>query len=104
MRHHDEVSDALFSAAEYLSENGWHQGALFAPSSSEEPPACAMGALKAATTGHYQVEWQALTVLRKSLGLTGLDPDFKDLIAVWNDAPERTAEDVILALKRPSVE
>lgn len=90
-----DAGHTLREAAEYISEHGWTQGDL----SNSEGGVCALGALNCvAGIGNIRAH-DAATALWDYLdlrdSLTALHP-----VAVWNDAPERTAEDVILAMKR----
>ncbi|MEU3052242.1 DUF6197 family protein [Streptomyces griseus] len=105
----EDVSENLLAAADQISAHGWHQGALHPVEAYPNEgipdmttaPACAMGAIFAqssdSTTGAAAIEH-----LRESLGLPGMESweGPKHPVAAWNDDPSRTAEDVILALKR----
>ncbi|MEU3052241.1 DUF6197 family protein [Streptomyces griseus] len=113
--------ERLAAAAEHLSTHGWHQGDIYAPGEDDQYPAtmkqydewtktarsCALGAIQACGERSYHLESTAANLLREHLGLgfgRGLGEDgnsmiFQDPIAVWNDDPSRTAEDVILAMK-----
>lgn len=102
--------EVLEQAAEAIAEHGWHQGYLTsgdptAPDHKDGNPErmCAVGAINYAATGSAFL-WsteddpmlapRARQLLRKRLGGACIS------IPSWNDAPERTAEDVILALKK----
>lgn len=85
----------LLDAARYIETHGWVQGEL----GTCDGPVCAMGAL------HYlpgvmpenQVEaWgRLMTYLKLSNEIVNqLHP-----IAAWNDAPERTKDEVVAALR-----
>jgi hypothetical protein len=116
-----EAQDVLRKAAEAISEKGWHQGTLV----NKKGQLCAMGGILTAV-GYEKVRsvaqgWNTFVTLRD---LSDDDPDVlfqketliqaatgrlieyladqgeNTEIAVWNDATERTAEDVILALKQ----
>lgn len=111
----DEV---LHGSANYLGRNGHIQGQMSAPGSdAEEPPACALGAMKRvsleladdATTG-WDVYIRAADRLGRHLRKTGEVGDYGNelpphlQVPEWNDRPGRTAEDVILAMKRAADE
>ena len=93
--------DVLREAARILMRDGWIQGALHGDNGAGH---CAIGATCAArdelglsftlsdSAGFMLFRW----LLREYGPLRG--------VAAWNDAPERTAEDVILALKRAAEE
>jgi hypothetical protein len=91
--------DALLEAARVLMEDRWCQGELHSPDGEH----CVAGALGQA---HYRLRssFGALdtactrmrVVIRSEYGTASFPR--------WNDAPERTAEDVILALKRAAEE
>jgi hypothetical protein len=89
-------SEILLKAADLLAERGWTQGQLV----SAGGRVCALGAIRIACTGTIDV------LPGLSLGDAGnsasrrLETYVGCWIASWNDAPERTAEDVILAMKR----
>lgn len=106
-----EAREILAEAAEYIAEHGWNQGGYV---DKETGGVCALGAIWSARdgvlftktyatdpeTGRYQDSQylkeiracnSALFLLTQHLGSTH--------IPSWNDMPERTAEDVILALK-----
>jgi hypothetical protein len=118
-------ADILRGAARYLQLHGWCQGHLYATSGHTGdlpplgPPACALGAIGIAALGQRlqdvaddnRPEWRDYTcasaALDDYLTLTGAkntvptpDGDSPDDASVgdWNDAPSRTAEDVIAAL------
>jgi hypothetical protein len=78
-------SEILLKAADLLAERGWTQGVL----EDYEGRMCAAGAVYNVTCNSSA----ALELLQAHIG-------FSDNIAAWNDAPGRTAEDVILAMKR----
>lgn len=96
--------EALLKAADKLGECGWTQGTL----KDGDDAMCAVGAVRAALGGHHaltspdECDSEALQMLGDHLGLVpkvgyGYMPR---AVAIWNDAPERTAEDVILAMKK----
>ncbi|MEU3052236.1 DUF6197 family protein [Streptomyces griseus] len=119
--------EALLKAADHIAEFGWHQGALYDHDAldrakadpdfpkiggfpfgwQEEAPSCAMGAVGIVVNGDAfkcdAVEGAAVELLRQSLGLRDHSWPSDGLmhpVAKWNDDPNRTAEDVILAMKK----
>jgi hypothetical protein len=109
----------LRGAARYLQLHGWHQGTLYAAGTSAiTPAACALGAIGMAAFGHrlpdpqdHWVDWSdyqaASNALDDYLTLTGAKDDVPDLhdidadspsVGDWNDAPARTATEVVAAL------
>lgn len=98
--------ELLLTAADIIARDGWHQGHYCAPDGDPTSSAvCAIGALSRAGTGNAiptsEMAWRTSAArsaaqrrLAKVAGVTPWDiPD-------WNDAPERSAEDVILAMKQ----
>ena len=91
--------DVLREASRILMRDGWTQNALGVPGG----PRCQLGArISASIRLHAPVRVRAAA-----------DEIFEDWLRAnydtsagvhWNDAPERTAEDVILALKRAAEE
>jgi hypothetical protein len=90
-----DVAHTLREAAEYICEHGWVQNIL----SSTDGRVCAIGAIRRIGGTGDERTYDAVDALCEYLDLpmaTGiLHP-----VAIWNDAPERSAEDVILAMKR----
>lgn len=99
------VGNPFEKAIDVLRERGWHQGDF---ESSHDGSVCAVGALGVACVGNAswlaenQGDW---TPVMKTLR-TVLQPDDPSTFFIpdWNDDPERTVEDVILALKMAAVE
>lgn len=107
----NETAGILRESAEILGEKGWCQNV----EKNHEGHMCAMGAMSRAASKLYPVgeeqgadranwdarldlEWSVIAALANVIGLPngrGMNP-----IPNWNDMPERTAEDVILAFKR----
>ncbi|MGW6255444.1 DUF6197 family protein [Streptomyces sp. NPDC055085] len=104
--------DLLLAGADYIAEHGHHKGAFFLGAMADGrsaykqaaenhgKPACAIGAINAAAWANESRRdeaWEARALLMQHL-----NPRFPACVGVpdWNDAPERTAEDVILAMKR----
>ncbi|MGW6255445.1 DUF6197 family protein [Streptomyces sp. NPDC055085] len=104
--------ELLLAAIDIIQRDGWHQGDLYKPpatwkancwreacdEAARTAPTCAMGALFRAA--HGTSRWVDLT--DSALGAVSLLQGHlgTPMIPHWNDAPERTAEDVILAMKR----
>lgn len=90
--------EVLLDAANYLMREGWTQK----PSGDIDAtgPTCAGIALH--RVANDEDAEQAAVVLLRHLGLPidrwGVD------ITQWNDEPENTVEDVVLAMKRAAVE
>jgi hypothetical protein len=117
-------ADILRGAARYLHQHGWRQGALYADDEhttrtpSPTPAACALGAIGMAAFGEripdhpeqrpgwrdYQRASNALDDYLTDTGAKNTvpvrDDDSTDNASVgdWNDAPGRTAAEVIAAL------
>jgi hypothetical protein len=85
----DDASLALLEAADKLRNDGWAQGHL----RTQDGRSCVVGVLRG-----FRVTTLTVVVasdrLVKHLGLSRTD----DLM-IWNDAPERTKEEVIAALE-----
>ncbi|MFF8831316.1 hypothetical protein [Streptomyces sp. NPDC015131] len=104
-----DSSDYLREAAEYIAEHGHHKGSYEHWSAgAEHPVTCALGALRRVTGDRGMMGgrfYEAAALLGSHLEREGLIPRYEGVvplshIPIWNDAPERTAEDVILAMKR----
>lgn len=96
-----EAADVLRDAAEYIGEYGWIQGDL---EDQFTGSVCALGAITRAMRDGWN-DHGALEALRRHLGLAPQTRDFiLHPVARWNDEKERTAEDVILAMKRAAEE
>lgn len=112
--------DVLLKAAEVIETAGWHQGYYYlepAPECFDDErdrelsataPVCAMGAIRRAMTGYADVTPFAgeYTLFRQARHLLWqqVKPEESDGLTFgvpsWNDDPQRTKEDVVLALKR----
>ncbi|PRH79368.1 hypothetical protein C6N75_09800 [Streptomyces solincola] len=102
-----KYQDNLTGAIEYISRYGWHQGDYYTYRATEaerkglgpddHPPACVLGALSATNGGDFTATWEAVHALNKVIFGSPVE---NGMLAGWNDNPARTAEDVILALKR----
>lgn len=100
-----DTGDWLRDAAEYIGEHGWTQGQI---KDRNTGAVCAMGAL-CMTEGHRAFHWKdAVSAVAKVAGVTlvthqlaeGFGVFAENGIPEWNDAPERTAEEVVLTFKR----
>jgi hypothetical protein len=87
-----DVQATLKAAAEYISEHGWTQGMM----REKDGSVCAAGALLV-VSGSESAGREAFTgYLYHTGGWVN--------VADWNDQPDRTAEEVILTLKRAAEE
>jgi hypothetical protein len=107
-------ADLMRGAALYIQHYGWTQGELFDYfSAAAFPPACAIGALNTAAYGRCLLTadldtddseaWEVLSALR--IFAASIDPDYDpfqtsaiDIIGGWNDATDRTVDEVVQAL------
>jgi hypothetical protein len=81
MTDHNEVADVLDGAADIIERDGWCQGAL-----ERDGAVCAIGALTMAMRPTVARD-RAFAALARRLG--------GDSVARWNDAPERTKQEVL---------
>ena len=79
----DEVGQALLKAADFIEEYGWCQGRV----EESDGRVCMLGAISYVTDGHWNSPYKKIASL---LGVPG---------SVWNDRPERTAEEVTAFLR-----
>ena len=90
--------DVLRVAARILMRDGWWDGSI--GQGGAHTRKCAAVAIGRAANGSGVGQEAALNHFAIYLGVSGVtNTDNFDGIVDWNDAPERTAEDVILALK-----
>jgi hypothetical protein len=105
-----ETAVVLEEAANIIRRNGFHKGSMFrvlAGTRAAECPVCTWGALAIAACGTPELPTnrevrQVLPVvqaLARFLGLGTAGEDAMWTIPDWNDAPDRTAEQVINALE-----
>lgn len=80
---------ALLDAAEYIRVHGHCKGQFEAPSGE----ACAVGAIILANHGG-----EAIAAIRRNRAFDAFTDYLGGAVSTWNDAPERTEEDVIRAL------
>jgi hypothetical protein len=85
--------ETLKAAAEYISGHGWTQDRM----EGRDGSTCALGAILNACYGDEDAYGQAVARLNRHI---------RSHVAIsdWNDAPGRTAEEVILTLKRAAEE
>lgn len=86
------IPEILRAAAERIRTGGWCQGRL----GDCDGPVCALGAIKVAMGGHPlgalgDTGRAALKAVNETVGA--------DSLVLWNDAPGRTAEQVIEAFE-----
>lgn len=83
-------SGILQLARQRLVDTGWRQGSMGLP----EGPNCAMGAVYFSDQTAEQslpLRSKAYNYMIDTIPMT----DYGDIIAKWNDAPERTLEEVL---------
>ena len=82
---------ALFAkAADLLERDGWCQGTLM----DADGKRCGAGALIGSTNGNDY--WDAVNEIRRAVGT--------HRVSTWNDAPERTADEVIALFRKLAAE
>lgn len=102
----------LLDAADYLVEHGWFQGGMFDWGGLEaldnNPAACALGAVQQVRRegGTFPLPVDSACPARTRLAETvrriapPVNGDSEiSIIAEWNDAPDRTKEEVVDALR-----
>ncbi|GHG10298.1 DUF6197 family protein [Streptomyces hydrogenans] len=108
-----QARQALLDAAEVIGRDGWHQGAYYSghtygpeadgTEAALHAPVCAIGSIRRALWGEACVPlriWGSPQV-RVALHAEKLLGDHVGAcVPDWNDKRERTAEDVILAMKQ----
>lgn len=96
------VSD-LRAIANLIEKNGWTRGEFYTEVEGLEPPdcpVCSMGAIYTVAEGHPaggSGEWAA--VQRVVQAKIAMDKYVSGNVISWNDAPGRTAEEVISAFR-----
>lgn len=108
----DQVADHLDKTAVHLETHGWIQGLMRDPHAYDVSACrtCLRGALSAAAGRHprFAEDWQLITEAEEAVAawlrakgelanISGWDAG--DLLEDWNDARDRTAEQVISALR-----
>lgn len=105
-----DLEDVLRQAAEVLEVNGWFRGDFYDtdwPGSSYEAPVCALGAIRVAAgeppAFDNVVAKDAAAWLAEHVDPTAVDctdvAAVAGLVGFWNDAPERTVDEVLTALR-----
>lgn len=94
------VSETLTAAADHLEAHDLHKGSL----TDGEGNVCALGAIRAAVTGPNLLDFMENSdECERFDGAANALGEVLDLpragIPKWNDAPERTKEDVVRALR-----
>lgn len=82
----DEVGRVLLAAADYIEAHGWCQGRV----EDDAGNVCAIGGIDKACNG-YWIRANTRERFRSYLG--------RGLISNWNNAPGRTKEEVVHALR-----
>lgn len=96
------TGEILIEAAEYISEHGHHKGGYIGPDGS----VCAVGAIHKVVgfpTHGTSEDWRTTLAVERATRAAAFELSghgFSRSLAIWNDAEDRTAEDVILGLKR----
>jgi hypothetical protein len=108
------IPDSLRGGALYIERHGWRQNDMYERRIEDGrlvpfPPVCAMGAIVMATCGTtlpapfaLDACWPAMRVLGEFLypdAIDMADSDLRDEIGSWNDADDRTTEQVTSALR-----
>jgi hypothetical protein len=94
----DEVGKILLDAADYIGLHGWCQGTV----ENAFRQVCAMGAINRASYLRCSVSCGATTTAQRKLAKyleCFVSSDNANDIADWNDAPGRTKEEVMAALR-----
>jgi hypothetical protein len=94
------IKQVLLGAAEYIEKYGWVQGRAGGPIGQMNYPACAYGAIDAASANPDPYEASELTnevceMLNEYLGITEPGANF----IRFNDTPGRTASEVVALLR-----
>lgn len=104
-----QVKELLLKAADHINEVGLHKGNFFEDyDRMNTGPCCTRGAFEVAAGyrqaedyGVIQAALQRIDGARRALAAhLGLELNERDEpVAAWNDAPERTKEEVVAALR-----
>ena len=82
----DEIGKCYLKAIEVLEQRGWCKGHL----SNSKGEVCMAGAIQIATSTNAPLRDETLNLMHTTLGT---------LISKWNDAPERTKDEVTAKLR-----
>lgn len=85
---------ALLDGADYIARNGHHKGACYNYAAGPNPPSCLIGSLSNA--GGINNILEPVEIFEKYIN--GYN------VVAWNDAPERTAGEVIAAMRACALE
>lgn len=92
----NQAADCLEAAADYLRRNGLAKGVFF-NSEGDQRPACTVGAIRyiglEGKAANYDDAVVAVATLSRKIAPN--DPRIAGPIYEWNDAPERTVEEVV---------
>jgi hypothetical protein len=89
-----DTADVLDAAADYIRAHGWRQNGFGGPDCyGNHNPSCAVGAVRLQEVYSACFINPAVCAVERVVGLTSSCD-----LAHWNDAPERTADEVITAL------
>lgn len=94
-------ADVLDRAAEIIEHNGWAQGQYFVPEFGKAPEDCRVCAIGAINVALYAAKPTVLPSQERTFPLSSVVEWYLDVydLAEWNDAKDRTAEEVIAALR-----
>lgn len=87
----EQIADVLDDAADYIEQYGHFKGDGHGPGDIDTAPACAIGAINSA------LNWGIGTSVVAD-ALQGVVP--ADSLVAWNDAPERTKQQVLDAFRK----
>src|SRR5229473_310664 len=87
----DPTTDVILGALDYLERYGWHKG-----STTHGSKRCILGALREISGAHSHVLDLAARRVQKANGI-------EIALAFWNDAQDRTKEQVLDALRNSLV-
>lgn len=100
-----EAADVLEKAVAHLERVGHHKGYLYDEAQAEDTAiescrVCAVGSILAAAYGkpRYPADDTHLAAVTDT-AIDAMETTIGTPVPVWNDAPERTQDDVVTALK-----
>lgn len=99
----EQTAKDLRDCADLIEKNGWTQGEFYKEVEGVEPPdcpVCSIGAIFTVVEGNPVGgggEWASIQ--RAMAAKTAMYRQVDDNVIVWNDAPGRTAEEVISAFR-----
>ncbi len=88
------------AAADILEERGWLQGDFYEFPQTSKGRVCALGAMD--LTGSCNLIWQSMVdaLMLELFNTTETNPGKGWSIAAWNDAPHRTADEVVKTFRK----